>query len=653
MNEYFFKIEPQPPASPDEITQEIRNKFMANVLVSKKVKKTAGRIKRKGWNQTRDFRGEEKKEYENLLPLEKIYVLANIGSGHLNLMTKHIDIDDLINIIIKTDSQVCYEKNIYKAIQEAYPNEYSQILEKANILRKRTDGTPSHELHLANIIIPKALQKSLNTEAVGFNFYKAVRKEVFNTWPLEKSEKDFIHEVRNKKINKALDLPKEVRQQFNKLQKWQKLRLRFLAFPNDYKALAFLYPHMELRHWIQYAKGCSGFKNFKNCGGPWLKSNREDILKNIKSNSHEIWFGLCLANDGTLVGSFAELYFFNVLHENKRILAWEAHPSLDEIKYKSLSYCMKADANIKLIDSPNWHNTVEIFGRFLGQNEVKENDKRTKGVLERRVFKVANAEKYPFPLIIFEAQILSKYGIQAYCEHIVSGIEYCLKVKLTMPCLEILTKGNRLRPDIMSPKDVAIFMVQKGTQRLSDLPKNGYQFIYKAICQRNINAEVERNLSRLLGRPCNVRVVGAAEKSIVEEYIRTNHLDHGQYILLHEENELLYNFPKHPKQTYENWSWTKARGEFSRKEFIKSYQDAKGSLKKYQNGELDGIIRNIKNGKEYENHVKSSKLLKGKLPIQPDNRESGGLDLWHGWQEFLDNPEAEKYYKNLSNLKQT
>ena len=651
MADITFGIKSPTTENEKSVLQKVRRAFLKSVSVDNNVRELAKKMVREGWTETRDFKGKMKSEYKTLSKLEKMTVLARIGSGHLSFMVKFINTDTLIEIVSKISTEIFTSTGLRLAIKNSKPDKFDEICSHSKSARKnnRKNSIPSSEKKLAFKLIPKAMTQCINKGVIGEPLFELLRQELLEVWPLKKAEKDFLNYIKRYEIKAIMDLPKVTQNEFNRLACWHKKRLLFLAFPYKRSTYQFVYPYLLLDHWVKVAKGCAGWSKFSRCGGGWIAKHKKQFYRELNKRRHLIWIELLLAANGTVLAeSYPELIFFNFLYHNRKIVSYEPHPEIDRLKYKSKKRSMAADAYVKKKTDSDWKITVEICSFKNINCDRAENWERSKNILERNKFKIENKDKYPYEVVFIDADIFKNNSyLMDYVEEVKSKIEEKIPVRLSIPSENTLMKVGI---DFLTatPLQIAEFMIGKNMKKLSDLVARKFGFIYNIILYRKISADVEKVLAKRHNRPANVRVIGKAPESEVMKFVRENNIDSVEYEKMYSGGELPENFPKFPKASYPGWSWPKARGENGRTDFIKDFKTAKRYLQDYQKGRLTGKIRFIKNGTEYEKIVKNDKLLKGKVPLQPDNPKSGGLDGWTNWRDYLNNPVADEYYRNLN-----
>jgi hypothetical protein len=114
-------------------------------------------------------------------------------------------------------------------------------------------------------------------------------------------------------------------------------------------------------------------------------------------------------------------------------------------------------------------------------------------------------------------------------------------------------------------------------------------------------------------------------------YCRHNKLIRATYDNAYKNKNLPIGFPMSPSQQWGNeWSWRVVRGEVPVRLLIRDYQQAQVLITRWQRKTKIQIAT----GPEFEHWRSRSRMLK-RIPKQPDNKKSGGLNGWKGWDDFL------------------
>jgi hypothetical protein len=121
---------------------------------------------------------------------------------------------------------------------------------------------------------------------------------------------------------------------------------------------------------------------------------------------------------------------------------------------------------------------------------------------------------------------------------------------------------------------------------------------------------------------------------VVLQYAREQGFTKSAYEKAYAKGALPQGFPACPGQQWpETWSWRAVRDEFPVSRMIWDYPRARKLVQKWQLR----TGRRLTNGPTFETARECSRILR-RIPKQPDNPKSGGLNGWpkkSGWDDFL------------------
>lgn len=365
---------------------------------------------------------------------------------------------------------------------------------------------------------------------------------------------------------------------------------------------------------------------FDDKGGNALKKRDAVLYKDIVAKSARSWLAH-IGTDGVAYDSAAEMLVANLLHANAPQIEFRGQVPID-LKGPG-GRVMVADFLAK--DRGTGRRVcIEVWG--VSPKRANQRDPYVQGYLRRRKYKEKNSATYPAPLVAIEAQVLRDAGAPEFLAHVQRQLSSA-GIKLSREKIAECSQDSQPYSE-MPPEKIADIFFRHGHTTVSEALRGGHRVcssLARKIFDESRTAEIEPILANLSGRTTKALPSLRADRSEIEVYIRHRRLTKSAYMRSYKARELPAGFPMSPRQHWKDFSWSRLNGlRAPRSERIRNYDDAKAFVSEWQ----ERCRVDLRSGTHFERVRKTFPELM-RLPAQPDNRKSGGLDDWRGWEDFL------------------
>lgn len=410
------------------------------------------------------------------------------------------------------------------------------------------------------------------------------------------------------------------------------------------------YPLMSEAAWARYASRFSSKSSFDARGGVWLSRNHPEWYRRVFEQGCEWWFKH-KALDGVQYASRAELIVANLLFLNSDTTRYTPTPVLP---FGMGGRRMRGDFDVRLRSRPSDPGDSSFSGgvRFLvevwGWTTEREDSPYVAKYLRRRSFKLTHISEYPAPLIQIEAEVLRLKGVEAFIDHVLARFG---EVGIHLRREQGIAQSTAWKhPREWSANDFAEEFYRAGCANVTAAQRHSHPRLKMLgnLCVNELKCvpAVEPLLAGLWGRMARIRKdwagSGATEQEVAA-YVKAHDLSKSAYCARYDNNLLPPGFPSSPLQTYEGWSWRRARKGVATRDMIRDYEAAKALVQKWQADNHPILSR-----AEYRHAFARDEQLRF-LPKLPEHPETG-LNDWVDWADFLGQPSirrtAEKHARN-------